>query len=149
MYKGIITKEVYKMKPLTPDDVAKKWSQNLSAAGAAIQAGVSAVKVAPGQLAARQKQVYVQNVQAAADKWAANVAKISTQDWQQAMINKAIPRIGTGAQAAQPKMAAFMGQLLPYIERGLSQLPPRGNLEQNKQRVLTWINHMAGFSKTS
>lgn len=137
------------MKPLTPDEVAKKWSNNLSAAGADIQKGVEAVKVAPGQLAARQKQVYVQNVQAAADKWAANVAKVSAQEWQQAMINKAIPRIGTGAQAAQTKMAQFMNELLPHIERGLAQLPPRGNLEQNKQRVLAWINHMSSFSKRS
>jgi hypothetical protein len=136
------------MPKVTPDQAAAKWSTNLSAAGPSIQAGVEAVKVSPGQAAARQKALYLQNVQAAGDKWAARVASVSTQEWQQAMVSKAIPRIGTGAQAAQPKMAQFLGQLFPHIDRGLASLPARGNLQQNKQRVLAWIDHMASFKRS-
>jgi len=136
------------MPKVTPDQAAAKWSTNLSAAGPSIQAGVEAVKVSPGQAAARQKALYLQNVQAAGDKWAARVASVSTQEWQQAMVSKAIPRIGTGAQAAQPKMAQFLSQLFPHIDRGLAALPARGNLQQNKQRVLAWIDHMASFKRS-
>ena len=131
----------------TPDQVAAKWANNLGAATASIQQGVEAVKVAPGQAAARQKGAYVQNVQAAADKWAANVAAVSLQSWQNDMVAKGIPRVATGASAAAPKMTAFMGKLLPYIDSGKSQLPARGNLQQNKARVMAWIDYMAGFSK--
>jgi hypothetical protein len=136
------------MPKVTPDQAAAKWAQNLSAAGPSIQAGVEAVKVSPGQAAARQKAVYLQNVQAAADKWASRVAQVTTADWQQAMVSKAIPRIGTGATAAQPKMSQFLNQLFPHIDRGLATLPARGNLQQNKQRVLAWIDHMAQFKRT-
>lgn len=131
----------------TPDQVAAKWAANLGGATAAIQQGVEAVKVAPGQAAARQKSAYVQNVQAAADKWAGNVAAVSLQSWQSDMVNKGIPRVATGASAAEPKMTAFMGKLLPYIDSGRTQLPARGTLQQNKARVMAWIDYMAGFRK--
>jgi len=135
------------MPKISPDQAAAKWASNLSAAAPSIQQGVEAVKVSPGQAAARQKQVYLQNVQAAADKWASRVASVTVADWQKAMVEKAIPRIGTGAQSAQPKMASFLGELFPHIERGLASLPARGNLQQNKQRVLAWIDHMATFRR--
>lgn len=136
------------MKNLTADQIAQKWSSNLSAATAHIQAGVQAVQVAPGQAAARQKQVYVQNVQAAADKWARNVASVTLNDWQTAMVNKGIPRIATGAQAAQPKFVNFMNQLLPYIQQGTRTLPARGNLDANIARMTAWVRHMSQFKKT-
>ncbi len=135
------------MTALSPDQVAAKWAQNLGNAGANIQAGVEAVKVAPGQAAARQKTVYVQNVQAAADKWASRVAGVTLQTWQEAMVTKGVPRVATGASAAQPKMSHFMGQLLPFIDRGVAALPPRGNLAANKQRLLAFVDHMASFTK--
>jgi hypothetical protein len=136
------------VKSLTPEQVASKWATNLSGATTSITAGVNALQVAPGQAAARQKAAYVQNVQAHADKWAANVASVSLQSWQQDMINKGLPRISTGATAAQPKMAQFMQQLLPYIANQVQTLPPRGNLAQNTQRAVAWINAMANFKKT-
>lgn len=137
------------MKSLTPEQIAQKWATNLGAATTSITHGVNAVQVAPGQAAARQKAVYVQNVTAAADKWAANTAAVPLSSWQQDMINKGIPRIATGASAAQPKMASFMTQLLPYIQSGVSSLPPRGNLQQNTQRAVAWIQHMAAFKKSA
>ena len=104
--------------------------------------------VAPGQAAAKQKGVWVNNVTAAADKWATRVAAVPLSDWQQAMINKGVPRIATGATAAQPKMATFMGKLLPYIGAGQASLPARGDLNANVQRMVAWVTYMSKFKNT-
>lgn len=131
----------------SPDQIAQDWAARLAASGDKITRGVQGVTTAPGQAAARQKAVYVQNVQSAADKWAQRVSSVSTGDWQQATIAKGIPRIASGATAAQPKFAQFMGQLLPHIEAGRSSLPARGNLEQNIARMGAFTRHMAGFKR--
>lgn len=130
-----------------PDQIAQDWAARLAASGDKIQRGVQAVTTSPGQAAARQKSAYVANVQSSADKWASRVAAISTGEWQQATISKGVPRIASGAQAAQPKFAQFMGQLLPHIDSGKSSLPARGNLEQNIARMTAFTRHMAGFKR--
>jgi len=137
------------MTSQTPEQIAANWSQNLAAATQKITAGVQAVQVAPGQAAARQKAVYVANVNAQADKWASRTAAVSLQSWQASTTTKGIPRIASGATAAQPKFAAFMGQLLPFIQRQVQSLPPRGNLSQNIARMTAFVQGMATFSNTS
>ena len=136
------------MAGMTPDQVAQEWAQRLAGATSKIQAGVQAVSTAPGQLAARNKAGYVQGVTAAQDKWAARTASVPLATWQQDMITKGLPRISGGATAAQPKMAAFMGQLLPFIQAGQGRLPQRGGLDQNIARSAAWIRYMATFRRT-
>lgn len=131
----------------TPDQAAAKWQQNLAGSTQRIQQGVQSVTTAPGQAAARQKAVWAQNVQAAQDKWAARVAAVPVQDWQRAVIEKGVPRIAAGATAAQPKMAAFMGQLLPHIQTTVNGLPARGGLDANINRMVQFTRGMAAFSK--
>ena len=120
-----------------PTAAAKKWSDRLSQAASdgTIQAGIQSVTVAPGQTAARQKQVWAQNTAAAVDRWATNTAAVSLPEWQQAMTAKALPRIGAGASAAEPKMAQFLGKLLPVINNAKANLPARGTFQQNLQRA--------------
>lgn len=130
-----------------PNQVAADWASRLGASGQKIQTGVQAVTVAPGQAAARQVNAYVANVQANAQKWQTNVAAVSLTDWQNAVISKGLQRIGAGATAAQPKFAAFMAALLPYIERGVTQLPARGTFDQNVNRMTQWATYMHGFKK--
>lgn len=130
-----------------PATVAQKWANNLSAAGPSIQAGVQAVTTAPGVAAAQQKAVWIAQLTANADKWARNVSAVSLQTWQQDMINKGLPRIATGAQAAIPKMTLFMQQWLPYVNQGVQSLPPRGTIQQNIQRAVAMMNYNAQFVK--
>lgn len=129
-----------------PAAVAAKWAQNLSSATQAITDGVNAVTTAPGQSAARQKAVWVNNTQAAANKWATNVAAVPLSDWQSAMTTKGIPRVASGATAAQPKMQTFMTKLLPYVASGVNSLPPRGDINANIARMTQWVQYMAKFS---
>ena len=133
----------------TPDQIAARWAQGLSGATQKIADGVNAVTVAPGQAAARQKTVWAQNTAAAADKWAQRTAAVDLPSWQQAMIQKGAPRIATGAAAAQPKFASFMTQLLPHIQSVKSQLPARGNLDQNIARMTQFVRGMSQFKRSS
>lgn len=133
-----------------PTDVAGKWASRLGAATQDIQRGVQAVTVAPGAAAAAQRQKWVQRVTASQDKWARNVSRVSLADWQAATINKGIPRVASGAQAAQPKMEQFMSELLPHIERGLPALKamPGVTLDDGINRSSAWIRHMATFRRS-
>lgn len=132
-----------------PQTIANDWAARLAASGQKISDGIMAVTVAPGQAAARQKQVWVSQVTAAADKWATNVAAVGLSDWQQAAINKGVQRIGPGAQASVPKFATFMSQLLPHIDSVKNSLPARGNLDQNIDRMVRFSRGMAQFKKRS
>lgn len=135
------------MASQTPDQIAAAWASRLAGSTQKVTDGVNAVTVAPGQAAARQKGVWAQNVAASQDKWASRVAAVPLQDWQTAMTTKGVQRIATGAQAAQPKFSAFMGQLLPHIAQVKATLPARGNLDQNIARMTTFVQGMAKFSK--
>lgn len=134
------------MTAQTPAQVAQNWAQRLGASGDKMTAGANGVTVAPGQLAARQKNVWQQNTVNAADKWAKNTSAVTLQDWQAAFVQKGVPRVASGATAAQPKMENFMTQLLPYQQQALSTLPARGTYEQNKNRAMSWMDKMHAFN---
>ncbi|HXG40220.1 MAG TPA: hypothetical protein VNJ28_04685 [Candidatus Limnocylindrales bacterium] len=135
------------MPRVTPEEAAAQWAQRLAQSGDRIRAGVQSVTVAPGQAAARQKALYLANIQAKADKWASRVASVSAQEWQQATIEKGLPRVAQGAQAAQGKMAGFMQQLLPHIDQTVRSLPPRGDIEANINRMAQFARGMAKFQR--
>jgi hypothetical protein len=132
-------------------DVANKWANNLAQATTSIQQGVQAVTTAPTQLAAQAQTAYLAGVQKAVSsgKWANALQKVSLADWQQAMIQKGIPRIASGAAGAKGKFANFMQQFLPWVQQGQQQLAtmPRGTLEQNIQRAVFMMTHNAQFQR--
>lgn len=132
-----------------PTTIAANWASRLAGSTQKITDGINAVSVAPGVAAARQKDVWLQNTQAAQAKWAKNVAGVSLSDWQQMTITKGVPRIASGAQAAQPKFQAFMTKFLPYVQSGKASLPPRGTLDQNINRAVAMMRHNAKFSNAS
>lgn len=131
---------------LAPADVASRWSTGMANAGAKIQAGVEAVKTAPGMAAAANKQGYVAGVQSNVDKWASRVAAVPLATWQQDFINKGLPRIATGAQNAEPKVTNFMNQFLPFLRTTVASLPPRGTFAQNVQRMTAHVTAVHGFT---
>jgi hypothetical protein len=133
------------MAVMDPAAVATKWATNLGASTTSITAGVNAVQQAPGQSAAAQSAVWLQRLQASQAKWERNVSAVTLQEWKNAMLNKGLPRIATGAQQAVPKMQAFMQKWLPYEQAGVAQLPPRGTVQQNIQRAVNMMNWNAGF----
>lgn len=133
---------------LTSSQVAAKWAQNTGSATQAYTDGVNAVTVAPGQAAARQVELWAANVAASKQKYAANSAKVSLTDWQQAATGKGAARLASGVQAAQPKMEAALSKLLPFIQQQVNSLPQRGNLDQNINRMTAFVRGMSKYNQS-
>lgn len=138
----------------TAQQVAAKWSQNLTNSTTAIQNGVNAVTTSPTQLAAQNVNGYLQGVQAAvaSGKWQRNLQAVSLQDWKTSMQQKGIPHIQTGATAAQPKVATAFGPLLQYVydtRDAVNQSHPRGSLAQNLARANAFATQMANYKSNS
>jgi hypothetical protein len=135
----------------SPREIAERWSRNIAAAGNAIKAGVESVTVAPTAKAAAAIDRQVAGVQraAASGKTQRALEKTTLQDWKSAMINKAIPRIATGAQAAVGDFERFQAELAPHVEAGKRMLEsmPRGDDASNQARMLAWFQHMKQFQR--
>jgi len=117
---------------------AASWSSGFSGATQKYTDGINAVTVAPGQLAAAQKNLYVANVQAQAGVWAAKVAGVSLQDWKTAATTTGAQRLATGATKGAPKIQAFFTNFLPALSSIVDSLPQRGSFEQNLQRFTAY-----------
>ena len=130
------------MTALTADQIAQDWANKLGGAQTKMEAGARAVAMAPGAAAAQQKAVWAQNVAASIDKWARNVAAVTKDSWVSDYVTKGLPRVGTGATAAIPKMTQFFNKLLPVIASGRQSLPARGSYAQNKARANAWMDYM-------
>lgn len=135
------------MARVTADQGAAKWASRLSGAAQEITQGVQAVTEAPGIAAARAKALWLSQVTASADKWARRVSSVSLGDWQKAMIDKGVPRIGQGAQAAIPKVTAFLNDFLPHVDRGVEMIKnmPKGGVEAGINRAAAMIRHNASY----
>lgn len=135
------------MATITPQQAKEKWLRNLTSATQSITDGVNAVTTAPGVKAAQAKQLWLSQLQANADKWATNVAKVGLGEWQAAMTTYGIPRIAQGAQAKQAKVEAFMTKFLPHVTQGAAAVAamPKGGLENGIARATAMIRHNASF----
>lgn len=127
----------------TPEESANKWSNNLSAAGPAIAAGVNAVTSSPGQAAAKAKDRWLANLNASADRWAARLNAMPLDYWKQQMTTLGVQRIQQGASSKKGKMQAFLAKWLPYEQSVVAALPPRGNTEANIQRAVALMRKNA------
>src|ERR1700759_4226198 len=126
-----------------PDQLAAAWAQNLAGAQARMQAGAQAVTQSPGQAAAAQQATWLANVTASANLWAQKVAAVTTQQWQQASISKGLPRVATGAQAAQANFATILSRIIAAEKSIVASLPARGNLDQKIARSGAFQRAMA------
>jgi hypothetical protein len=122
----------------TASDAAAAWATNFAAAGTKYAAGINAVTVAPGQLAAAQKGAYLANVQASANIWAAKVAAVDLGSWKTAATTTGAARLASGATKGTPKMTAFMSNFLPQLSSIVGGLPARGTFDQNLQRFTAY-----------
>ena len=126
----------------SPADAAARWAQNLGGASQRYIAGVQAVTVAPGTLAARAAPLWAQNTAAAQGRFAKNSAAVQLGDWQNSSVTKGAPRLSSGAQMAQPKMEAALTRVFGWINQVKGSLPPRGDIEANIQRSAAFARGM-------
>lgn len=143
---------VITMAKVNPQEFAKKWSQRTTQAIPEFQAGVMRVTVAPGIKASERADAYLMGVQKAVSerKWQDNVAAVPLNEWQQKTAQLGGQRIGSGVAAAETKMQAFGNALLPFqetLKSNLDSQTPRGDLEQNINRMTSWVRGMSQFKK--
>lgn len=131
--------------------VAQKWASRLGAATQAVKDGVQSVTVSPTSKAASQASAYLNGVQEAVSsgKWQRGLNRVSLADWQNAMLNKGVNRIATGATAAIPKMEQFQSQWLPYMDQLKAKLNsmPRGDKAANQARMNAAFEHNSNFRR--
>ncbi len=136
----------------TPQQYAQKWATNLGAAQAYQKAGVMAVTEAPGVKAAAAGDRYMAGIQAAftSGKWAAKVSGVSLSAWQNAYINKGLPRMQTGISTAVANKIPQWTALLNNIATVQGQLDslPKGGLQNNINRMVAWATGMNKISQT-
>ena len=122
----------------TAADAAAAWQAGFSGAGTKYTAGVNAVTVAPGQLAAAQKNAYLANVQASANIWASKVAAVDLGTLKAAAAGVGAQRLASGATKGLPKMQSFMNNFLPQLSSIVGSLPARGTFDQNIARFTSY-----------
>jgi hypothetical protein len=132
-----------------PSDVANKWANGLAGAGSSIEKGVRAVTQNPAEKAAQRQDAWLAGVNRAASngKYQRGLRRVTLQAWQDAMIQKGLPRIASGASQAKGKFEQFMSKWLPHqeaLKQKLSSMP-RGDLQQNIARMVAAVQHNASF----
>ncbi len=129
---------------------ADRWAQNLGGSTEKIKEKINALTQSPTAKAAANRDKYLSGVQAGADKWAANLSAVSLSEWQNAFINKGLPRISSGAAAAKPKMVNFLTQLSSYQDANLPAINSRKvmTLEDAITKSADWIRVMSKFKPT-
>lgn len=140
------------MPQVDPKAAADRWVAGLSNATAKIRSGVQAVTTSPTQQAAAAVSLWQQRVNdpATAAKFVNSLNRVSTADWQNAMLNKGLNRIASGAAAAHDKFMSFMQQFLPYVNNVASQVKnmPKNTLEDRINRAVAQIRGNAAFKRT-
>jgi len=133
-----------------PNTVASKWNRNIKNATETIKQGVANVKVNPAEEAIKAKDRWWARLEAAKNegKWEAGLSGRTKEDWQKDM-EKGIGRIPAGADAAQPKVVAFMQDFLPYLDAGKSAIDsmPKTTLEEGIAKAEAQIRHNAAFKR--
>jgi len=140
------------MARLTAQEFQEKHARRLSAAVEDVRKGIDRVTVNPCEQAAAKQEKMLANLTASVNegRWAAGLKRVSLEQWKNATKNVGVGRIPAGINAAKDKVIAFAEQLLPHIDAGSAKLKamPDITLEDNIQRMTTFIRHMADFKRT-
>ena len=139
------------MAKVSAEEYSEKWNRRIKAGLTDMRKGVEKVTEAPGKKAAEASDKMKARINEAIDsgKWGKNVAAISVDEWKSKMINKGIPRVSGGADAAKDKVASFAAKLLPAVDAAAAKAKsmPSLTLEDNIARMTTFIREMAKFKK--
>lgn len=139
------------MAKLTATEYAEKWGRRIKGSTEDIRRGVQRTAEAPGMAAARQVELMKQKLLASIEDgtWAKNVAAVTLQEWQEKMLDKGIPRLAQGVDAAQTSQVQMAEKLLADVDASVAIVnqTPRGDLETNINRMTTFAREMAKRKK--
>ena len=135
------------MAKVTPAQYAEKWGRRLRGAGEDIRRGIERVDKAPGVAAAASQELMLQKVTEAVNSglWAKRVASVSLDDWKKSALEKGVPRIPAGVEAATEKMEKIAEELLPAVDAAAAAANalPKGTLEDSIARSAMFMREMA------
>lgn len=136
---------------ITAAEFREKHARNLKASLVDMRAGVERVTEAPGGLAAAKQDKMLANLTAkvADGTWAARLKKVTLEEWRTKMIDKGLPRVSGGIDAAATKVEDFAGQLLPAVDAAARKTAamPDLTLEDSIARMNSFVRDMAKFRK--
>lgn len=139
------------MSRLTAKQVTEKHARRLKGAVEDMRIGVDGVTVNPMEKAIKKIPKMRANLIKAIDegKVERGMKRVSLDDWKTAMIDRGIPRVAAGVDAAADKIEDFYGELLPHIDKVKSEVDrlPDVSLEDSINRMGTFIRGMAKFKR--
>lgn len=139
------------MAKLTPKQVTDKHARRLKGAVEDMRIGVESVTTNPMEKAIKKIPKMRANLLKAIDdgKVARGMARVTLEDWKNAMVDRGIPRVATGVDAAAGKIEAFYGELLPHIDKAKAAIErlPDVSLEDSITRMSTFVREMAKFKR--
>lgn len=140
------------MARLTAIEYQEKHARRLTAATEDVRKGIDKVTVNPCELAAAKQEKMLANLtQSVMDgRWAGGLKRVTLEEWKSKARDIGVNRISAGITASKAKVIAFAEQLLPHIDGGVSKIKamPDISLEDNINRMTTFIRHMANFKRT-
>lgn len=137
-----------------PATVAKAWADAMSSVQTQnkIKAGVANPRRSQSQAAAAAVDFWQSQVASAKAKakYIAGVQRAGDQGWQNGMTQKGLARIGSGAQAAQPKMQQFLSQWLPFVANVAQnvQAMPKATLQDRINRMVANVQQLSQFTRS-
>jgi hypothetical protein len=135
----------------SPAEFTEKHARRLKGAIEDVRAGVGRITVAPTLQAANKQEKMLAELTRAVQsgKWAARLKAVTLEDWRSKMIDKGIPRIAPGIDAATAKVTAFATDLIAYENNLLTTVErmPDLTIEDSVARASTWIREMSKFAR--
>lgn len=136
---------------VTPAEFQEKHARRLKASLTDMRTGVEKVTEAPGAKAAAKQDKMLANLTAKVvdGTWAARLKKVTLEEWRTKMIDKGLPRVSGGIDAAAAKVTDFASQLLPAVDAASRKVAtmPDLTLEDSIARMNSFVRDMAKFSK--
>ena len=139
------------MARITAQEFAEKHNRRTKAALEDMQAGINKVTIAPSLQAVAKQSKMIANLTASVSNgtWANRLKAVDLTSWKDKMINKGIPRVSGGLDAAVGKVADFASQLLPAIDSAVAKVSamPDLTIDDSISRASTFIREMSKFTK--
>jgi len=140
------------MAKVTPEEFQEKHARRLKGATEDMRRGIERVTEAPTMKAAAKKEKMKANLLKALDdgKWERGLKRVTLEDWKDKMINKGIPHVAAGIDAAADKVRDFASELLPHIDAQKRKIEgmPDVTLEDNINRMTHFIRGMSQFKRS-
>ena len=132
----------------TAQQASTNWVNAAGRATTDYVAGVQSTNKDQAALAVAQQAALLNNFTQAvtSGRWAAGVTKRGTPYWKSQTEKKA-PNYSQGYSAGAANQASAMVKIMAAIGQGVANLPPRGDLGANLQRVIsldTYLHQQKG-----